>query len=358
VKHDETRGIYTKEGIYHLQLPMVKGIRPKPVNLQTKELVEAIARAVQVRKLPSLTPSTGLKAEVARFLKYKKDRRAYSRATAKSKGYTLGAWVASLPANTMPHMVTTDQLQGYYNAILAKHTPATAHKALMDIQAFFRWELETEKKVRTNPAVGVATEPVPDSARPLFCSRELQDRLINECPREDLKLVLLLGFDAGLRKNEIIQAVPGWFHLDRHSIDLTPTPTMPFNKYKKPRTIPMRARLYDFLQTYGLREPFMLRPEVKQGKDIYRYDFDVALQNYVRAQGVPWMTAHVMRHTFASLLVQGNTSIFKVATWLGDTVRVTEKHYAHLAPKDSDIELPAPKTKRQLSAAGQGTLPL
>ncbi len=46
--------------------------------------------------------------------------------------------------------------------------------------------------------------------------------------REDLKLVLLLGLMPGCART--IQAVPSWFHLDRHSIDLTPTPTMPFNK--------------------------------------------------------------------------------------------------------------------------------
>ena len=50
------------------------------------------------------------------------------------------------------------------------------------------------------------------------------------------------------------------------------------------------------------------------------------------------VTAHVMRHTFASLLVQAGVSVYKVARWLGDGVEVVEEHYGHLAPKDSDIE--------------------
>lgn len=50
------------------------------------------------------------------------------------------------------------------------------------------------------------------------------------------------------------------------------------------------------------------------------------------------MTAHVMRHTFASIAVQSNVSIYKVARWMGDGVEVVEKHYAHLAPQDVDIE--------------------
>ena len=100
----------------------------------------------------------------------------------------------------------------------------------------------------------------------------------------------------------------------------------------------MRQALYDFVTSYGLREPFMLQPQVKQGKSIYRYDFGKPFAEYMKAQDVEWVTPHVMRHTFASLLVQKGTSVFKVAKWLGDSVAVTENTYAHLAPGDADIE--------------------
>ena len=357
----QTRGIYLKKGIYWLQLPQAHGIRPKPITLQTRDLTEAIARAVQVRKMPGLVATGSLKDEITIFLRHKVERRAYSASTAKIKRYTLDRFADWLPAGTPLHLITREQMQDYYNEALARSCPATAHKALMGARAFLRWALEVAKKIRSNPAVGVQEEPVPDSARPRFCSQALQDKLIDECPREDLKLVLMLGFHAGMRKNEIIQAVPGWFHFDRRCIDMQPTPTMPFNKHKKPRVIPMRRVLFDFLQTYGLREPFMLRPEVKQGKDTYRYDFDSALQAYVKKQKAPWVTAHVMRHTFASLLVQENTSIFKVAQWMGNTVSVCEKHYAHLRHKDDDVELrgvqQAKRAKRRKPKQAQGSPP-
>ena len=50
-----------------------------------------------------------------------------------------------------------------------------------------------------------------------------------------------------------------------------------------------------------------------------------------------WITPHVARHTFASILAQKGESIYKIAKWLGDTLEVTEKHYAHLAPGDTAI---------------------
>jgi len=230
-------------------------------------------------------------------------------------------------------------VQAYYDEIRGRLSVATAHKALMDIRSFFKWQLSIAKAVRVNPVVGVHTEPVPPSARPLWCTRKQRDQLINTATREDLKLVLMLGFHAGFRKNEIIQAVPQWFQLELRAIDMRSTPTMRFNKFKKARAVPMEDTLYTFLQAYGLRSPFLLRPDVKQGKDRYRYDFDVVLQRHVREQGMEWVTAHVMRHTFASLLVQANKSIYKVAAWMGDTVKVVEEHYGHLAVYDSDINL-------------------
>jgi len=51
-----------------------------------------------------------------------------------------------------------------------------------------------------------------------------------------------------------------------------------------------------------------------------------------------WVTPHVARHTFASLLASAGVSIYKIAQWLGDDVRVVQQHYAKLLPKDADIE--------------------
>ena len=338
MQHHATKGIHLKAGGYWLAGRMVRGVRRPHTSLQTKDLVEAIARAAKIRDAPELNPGVGLAGEVEAFLAAKLKAKTYARSTASSKKYTLGQFVAAMPAGTAPHLVSTERLQAYYDAILKKHTSPTAHKALMDVRAFYRWMVE-QKIVRENPALKVQLAPVPDSSRVLYCQPALVDKLIAECPREDLKLALILGFDCGMRKQEIIQAVPQWFHCDRRSVDMTPTPTMPFNKFKRPRTLPMRQRLFDFLQSYGLRAPFMLRPEIEQGRDIYRYDFDLPLQKYVTAMGCPWVTAHVMRHTFASLLVQNGKSIYKVAKWMGDTVRTIEKHYGHLAVFDADVEL-------------------
>lgn len=54
------------------------------------------------------------------------------------------------------------------------------------------------------------------------------------------------------------------------------------------------------------------------------------------AAGMPDVTAHTLRHTCASRLVQRGVSIYKVQKFLGHAdIRMTER-YAHLAPSDLD----------------------
>jgi integrase len=93
-----------------------------------------------------------------------------------------------------------------------------------------------------------------------------------------------------------------------------------------------------FLKIYGLRSPFMLRPDVPHGKSRYRWDFRRPWTEYVTKHNCSWATPHIARHTFASLEASAGISIYKIAQWLGDDVRVVQNHYAKLLPKDEDIE--------------------
>ena len=317
-------------------VPFCREPEPSLLTFQILELKKALDRAVgETRKLE---PSSRLKVEIQNHLEYKFSRKAYSRASVEGKAVTLRAFLKTFRKNCKLGDVTPTDIQKYYDDCLRNLSPASAHKRLMDVRALFNWAFE-QNKVSHNPALDVRSEFRPWSTRTRYCTRVLRDRLIEECQREDLKLILMLGFHAGLRKNEIIQAVPDWFNLELGFVDLHDTASMRFTRSKRGRTVPMTHELKKFLLTYGLRSPFLLRPDVTHGKSYYRYDFAKPFRKYMKAQGVEWVTPHVMRHTFASLLAIDGKSIFKIAAWLGDTVRVTESVYAHLSPQDEDVNL-------------------
>jgi site-specific recombinase XerD len=206
---------------------------------------------------------------------------------------------------------------------------------MFTVRSFFRWCV-AEHKCRRNPVAEVQLDRVDHKGRTHFADSELAQKLISEAPNDDLRFVLYCGFHAGMRKLEIVEAVPEWFNVKRQILEIRATASFR-PKDRDARAVPLTDQFTEFLREYGLRSPFVLRPEVAQGRFRYRYDFRRPFQEYMNAQGVPWLTPHVMRHSFASICASKGIDIYRIATWLGDDVRVVQRHYAKLRPDDREI---------------------
>jgi integrase len=243
-------------------------------------------------------------------------------------------------ANTMPvDHVRPKHLTDYYRSLQARVAETTAQIHLRAIRAFFSWCVAIGK-TPTNPATGLKFAKVERPARLRYCTASDRDTLIAAAPTDDLRFILYCGFHAGMRKNEIIEARVRWFDVrEGGAIHICSTPTYRLHAGEEHFT-PLTAEFREFLRGYLPTDPeaFALKPGVAHGRGTYRYDFHHPYNAFMLAQRKRWVTAHVMRHTFASILVQRGVSIYKVAKWLGDGVAVVEKHYAHLAAADEDIE--------------------
>jgi len=230
------------------------------------------------------------------------------------------------------------------------------------VKSFFSW-CKDQQYIATNPAKPVKSPRLGKcGSRRNFCSAKQRDDLIQNAPDDDLKFVLFVGFHAGLRKIEIIEARRDWFDLENGIIWVRKaeagskrlrTGEKPFHiKDRDERPITMTQPLKKFLKTYLNRplEPldFVLYPRVPHGCSIYRYDFRKPFEEYMVAQKCPEVTAHMMRRTFASLLVQAGVSLYKVSKWLGDGEAVTAEHYGHLQDNDREIDkMLAPRPVRR-----------
>jgi integrase len=206
---------------------------------------------------------------------------------------------------------------------------------MFTVRSFFRW-CAMENICRRNPAAEVQLDRVDHKGRTRFADSELARKLISEAPSDDLRFVLYCGFHAGMRKLEIVEAVPEWFNLKTQTLEIRATPTFR-PKDRDARTVPITDQFTEFLQAFGLRSPYVLKPEVEQGRFRYRYDFRRPFADYMAAQGVPWISPHIMRHSFASICAGKGIDIYRIATWLGDDVRVVQRHYAKLRPDDREI---------------------
>ena len=331
-----TRGIYRRGNIYWIAIQ--KNRKRDFISLETSDFTQAITRAEEMREHPGIQSGSALEVEIDRFLDHKKRQNEFTRFSSESKGYILKAFAKWMGDGVTAGSVTIADIERFYSHVREDRTISTANTYVLALRSFFRWAVEVEKLARRNPCHGFKLVENDGSARKDFCTIELRDRLIHDCPRQDLKFVLYCGFHAGLRKLEIIEARPFWFDLEAGLLHLRKTPTIRF-KDREERTVPMTREFLAFVREYGLREPFMLAPDVPHGKSKYRYDFIRPFRTYMKEQGVSWVTPHIMRHTFASLLASHGKSIYKIAKWLGDDVRVVDKVYAKLVPNDSDIEV-------------------
>ena len=333
----EAKGIYRRGRIYWYKW-QDQGNR-KYVSLETDDPVEALRRAREVRGAPILQSSQGLLRDINRYLESKQKLNVYSPATERVTRAVLAEFASRL-GESETDSVSRASAVAHYARLQSRVAETTAQIHMRALRAFFNWCVR-ERIIRESPFATVKLAKIDRYARLRFCTPAQREMLINEAPFNDLRFILLAGFHSGMRKNEIIEARVDWFDLrDAGAVHIKNTDTFRI-KDRETRFVPLTGQFRDFLRSYldgKERDAFVLKPAVKHGKGRYRYDFHRPYNDYMVEKQMRWVTAHVMRHTFASLLVQAGVSIFKVARWMGDGVEVVEKHYAHLSPQDRDIE--------------------
>ena len=353
------KGIYRRGQVFWFQPPMESGIRPRPFSLETTDETIANQKIIDYQQNPVTAEADIFMVEAERYFSWGREHDKLSESYVASCRPVFKAFAATTGVKNAAR-VTTRQIQDWYAGLKkgssdkAPLKESTLQPYVFRLRGFFNW-LRQEGRIAFNPADRVTMGNVVRHYRHRFCSKEEVDLLLQPSHQrpdgtfyqvpDDVRFVLLCGFEVGMRKNEISEAVPMWFATPG-IVDLKNTDAYVF-KDGEDRHVPLTDRFAAFLKTYGRPEPYMLASWKKtRGKSLYRYDFRRPFENHLEAVSVAtgtdfrWVTAHTMRHSFASLRVQKGVSIYKVAKWLGDDVETVQKHYGHLAPNyDADIEV-------------------
>ncbi len=231
--------------------------------------------------------------------------------------------------------ITEKMIYGWIESLREEEkAQSTISGYLRRTQGFFSWLLE-QGKIARHPMEAVKVPKVKRGKGVVFCTREERDLLLSRCTDPELRFVLHCGFFLGLRKGEIIEARASWFRTPG-ICEVSETDTF-IPKDKEARMVHYGSTFAAFLKDYGKPKPFMFRPKVRHGKDIYRTDFKKRFTTFVESCDLPWVRSHTMRHTFATLHVQAGTPIPVVAEWLGDDIQTTYNHYVGFAPNASHV---------------------
>jgi site-specific recombinase XerD len=354
------QGIYLRGKTYWYTVQEKK--KRRFISLKTSNEVEAIERAARAKRDETLAITVKkdtFSEEIARYLESKRQTAEHGARTTESSGGALRQFAVHVNEKSVKN-ITPDDVRGFLGAVRKRVKPNgnpmsenSVHTYFRALRGFFTWTVKTAKLRFESPCKDIKLGKATQVARIKFATKKERDLLIKNAS-DDMKFVLYCAFHAGMRFNEIVEARPDWFNLTGGYVSIQQTPTFT-PKNKKTRTVPLTPPFKAFLSRYGLRTPFVLRPDVNHGQWRYRWDFSRPWEDLMRTTAeklnkeakkarkkvtydFSWITPHTGRHTFASHLVQEGLSMYKVAEWLGDTIQVATRHYAHLEKSDKSIE--------------------
>ena len=218
--------------------------------------------------------------------------------------------------------ITTAELDGYFEYLksLDKKT-STISRNLATIRSFYQFLIRT-KKIKKDPTIGVQSPKVEKKVPSILTSKEVE--LLLEQPKDvDLKgirdkAMLEFAYATGMRVTEII------------SLDITDVNVIESyvtcNVGSKKRNIPLGSLSLKALVEYIEKaRPILIKNEDTKalfvninGKRLTRQGFWKIVKYYKeQAHITKEITPHVLRHSFATHLLQNGADLKAIQTMLG-----------------------------------------
>ena len=250
----------------------------------------------------------------------------------------LQKWLNLADANDLAG-VSRAQLLRYLAALKKEgRKPATIARKLAAIKAFYRF-LAAERYIKNDPAevVEAATKGL---RLPKVLSVEEVDRLLNE-PNLGTpegyrdKTMLEVLYATGMRVSELLEVPMGNVNLQMKYI-------IAFGKGSKERIIPLGSVAIKYLTRYlEVVRPQLVKDEKEKhlfvnlwGHPMTRQRMWEIIKAYGQAAGIKRpLTPHVLRHSFATHMLENGTDLRVVQELLGHADISTTQIYTHLTNK-------------------------
>ena len=204
-------------------------------------------------------------------------------------------------------------------------------RALSSIRSFFNYLLD-EEVVETNPAANFSS---PKSAQllPKALDTDLVKRLLDFKPQGDIeirdKAMVELLYSSGLRLSELCG-------LNMDSISIKERSCRVVGKGNKTRDLPVGEKAIQ-----SLRDWLLVRENIssdtnkalflnKNGKRISTRSVQLRLERLSKKRGLPMVNPHMLRHSFASHILESSGDLRAVQEMLGHSDIGTTQIYTKL----------------------------
>lgn len=218
----------------------------------------------------------------------------------------------------------------------AKPAPATVDAALTPLKAFYRRAV-VRGDARSNPTIGILKPAVRCKVRRVAAPAEVE-AMIGALDGLDRPL-WATAFYGGLRRGELIGLRPGDIDLATGVIrvergwDMVEGEIPPKSKQGR-RKVPIPAVLRDHLDQLLLEHD---AGGALFGTPSWIAQTNVRARGRWSATGLPVLTLHEARHSFASMMIAAGVNAKALSVFMGHaTIAVTLNLYGHLFPGSED----------------------
>jgi len=252
---------------------------------------------------------------------------------AKLTATRISAWHASLAAKGARLRTRTGKAQRYRDPKddpeAARKRRSTANRTLSILKAALNYAFRSPdfKSVTNDPWRSVEPFPEVDVAKVRYLAPDECRTLVSACDA-DLRSLVHAALLTGCRYGELAA-------LRCHDFDEAAfTVTVRVSKAGKPRHVVLSDDGIAFFKAATADKPGDAPVFTRNGKPWGRSHQHRPIVDACKdAKISPPISFHILRHTYAVLLVRAGTPMPIIAANLGHAdTRMTEKHYAHLAP--------------------------
>jgi integrase len=220
--------------------------------------------------------------------------------------------------------------------ISKKLSSSTVNTVLLVLRQYIRWAGAAENQINTKGLAKRISRL--QQEREYSClTRGEAEAILKEAKKQGGKVYLycLLGFHTGLRRGEIMGLKWSDFDPVKNRIHVQRTYRDEPTKSGKSRMVPISEDLENALQ----EEEYLTRKTDDFVFEKIIHHPNVILAVLCERAGVPIITSHGMRHTFATLALESGMSPKTVQTWLGHAnLATTLNTYWKVLPHESRLE--------------------
>lgn len=232
--------------------------------------------------------------------------------------------------------VTKSDIQQYLSFKFPSSKARSISRSLSTLRRFYRF-LYREKKITTDPTLQIQKPKIPKSLPKSLSEDEVENLLEAPDLNFDIgirdKAMIELLYACGLRVSELVNIQLTELNLDDGVIRVT-------GKGDKTRLVPMGEDAMDYIQKYLLsaREAILKNKKSKylfvthHGKSMTRQTFWHSLKKYALIANIKQsISPHILRHAFATHLINHGADLRVVQMLLGHSDISTTQIYTHVA---------------------------